>query len=56
MPTGFGWLAIVSGFALAPTFFLWRNRYRAEKWSARLFFGLLALFLFTIIQWASWYK
>jgi hypothetical protein len=56
MQTGIGWLTIVLGLALAPAFFFWRFPYRGKKLPGRVVVCLVVLFLFFLIQWASWYE
>jgi hypothetical protein len=56
MQTGAGWLTIAFGLALAPAFFFWRFPYRGKKLPGRVVVCLVFLFLFFLIQWASWYE
>jgi hypothetical protein len=56
MPTGFGWLTILSGVALVPALLFWRVPYRGKKVPARVVVCLMVVFLFSLVQWASWYK
>jgi hypothetical protein len=59
-PTGWAWLTIAFGLALPAAFLLWRPRHRRRGWAEGIFGVLVTmlviLFLFSLVQWASWYK
>jgi hypothetical protein len=55
-PTGWGWLTIGFGMGVAAVVVGWRVRYRGRWWAAAIFVLILLVFLFSFMQWASWYK
>lgn len=55
-PTGWGWITIGFGICVAGVFIGWRVRYRGRWWAASIFAIILLVFLFSFMQWASWYK
>jgi hypothetical protein len=57
-PTGWGWITIAFSVAISGLF-VWR--FQGEKrlsrgMTAAMFVSLILLFLFSFMQWATWYK
>jgi hypothetical protein len=55
-PTGWGWLTIGSGLAMLAALVYWRFRHPGQWWAVSMFVLMLLLFLYSFMQWASWYK
>ena len=55
MPTGWGWITIVSGLAAVFACFYW-GQTDNKKRAAGISLGAVLVFLFSFMQWASWYK